>query len=28
MDNVLQAIKEYIFQFEAKGNTPPSISPS
>jgi len=28
MDNVLRAIEEYIFQFEANGNTPPSIPPS
>ncbi|GAB4510080.1 MAG: DUF559 domain-containing protein [Allomuricauda sp.] len=27
MDNVLRAIEEYIFQFEANGNTPPSIPP-
>tara|TARA_R110002012_G_scaffold42418_8_gene115496 strand:- start:44437 stop:44835 length:399 start_codon:yes stop_codon:yes gene_type:complete len=28
MDNVLRVIEEYIFQFEANGNTPPSIPPS
>ncbi|MBW8245083.1 endonuclease domain-containing protein [Muricauda oceani] len=28
MDNVLRAIEAYIFQFEANGNTPPSIPPS
>lgn len=28
MDNVLLSIEEYIFQFEANGNTPPSIPPS
>ncbi|AEM72309.1 protein of unknown function DUF559 [Allomuricauda ruestringensis DSM 13258] len=28
MDNVLRAIEDYIFQFEANGNTPPSIPPS
>ncbi|NDV14796.1 DUF559 domain-containing protein [Muricauda sp. TY007] len=27
MDNVLRAIEDYIFQFEANGNTPPSIPP-
>ncbi|MBO6829089.1 endonuclease domain-containing protein [Allomuricauda sp.] len=27
MDNVLRAIEEYIFQFEANGNTSPSIPP-
>ncbi|MCK0162211.1 endonuclease domain-containing protein [Allomuricauda sp. F6463D] len=28
MDNVLRAIEEYIFMFEASENTPPSIPPS
>ncbi len=28
MDNVLLEIEEYIFKFEANGNTPPSIPPS
>lgn len=28
MDNVLRVIEECIFQFEANGNTPPSIPPS
>lgn len=27
-DNVLRVIEEYIFHFEANGNTPPSIPPS